>query len=111
MEYSFVTNSRFPRIATAEFIKRYIDEDKIEAVKDMTTNIKNQFVNRLNAAEWIDESTKETSINKVKHIVDVIGEHSLQFDEDLVKEFLKLSDVSVICSFFINYINWRQFYI
>lgn len=59
----------------------------------MISNIKKQFINRLKAAEWIDEGTKETGVNKVKRIVEIIAEHSLNFDEDIVKGFLKLSDV------------------
>ncbi|XP_018579477.1 neprilysin-2-like isoform X2 [Anoplophora glabripennis] len=90
--------ARFPRIAEARFIQRYINEDRIETIRDMISNIKNQFVNRLNAADWIDEGTKEAGINKVNNIVEIISQHSLDFDENILKDFLKLSDLEFTTS-------------
>ncbi|KAJ8976829.1 hypothetical protein NQ317_011825, partial [Molorchus minor] len=91
------SRNRFPRVAELEFSNVYANQEKIQHVLEMIANIEDQFIVRIEAADWIDNQTKEIAVNKVKNIVEVLGHHKLDFNKNVLDKFIGVIDVSTEC--------------
>nr|XP_023029894.1 neprilysin-1-like [Leptinotarsa decemlineata] len=82
------SKKRFPNIAEASYIKKYVNDETVQEIKTMISNIKNRFVARINGADWISKGSKVLATEKIKNVTEIIGDQNLQFDSDLLDELL-----------------------
>ncbi|KAJ8950992.1 hypothetical protein NQ318_006376 [Aromia moschata] len=102
--------ARFPHVAELEFAALYSDEEKSRNVKEIIRNVKNQFISRLEAAYWIDEETKKLAVNKVEHIVEIVGYHKLDFDQEILEKFIGTTDLEFTSDNIIDMVREKNIY-
>lgn len=77
------------------YIRKHFDEDTRLKASEMVTNIKNEFINMLEANTWMDKATKEQAKTKAKNIYVMIGYPEWLMDEAGIEKYYEKINVTI----------------
>lgn len=82
-----ILSLNLPFAIGATYVQRYLKADTKSSIVEMFNNIKEDFAGVIAEAEWIDKSTREKLLNKLKSVVPLIAYPDDGFDEHVINEF------------------------
>lgn len=82
-----VLSENLPFAVGFVYVQKYFKANMKASVVEMFNNIKDQFYEVIREAEWIDESTREKLLYKLKSIVPLIAFPDEGFNERAINEF------------------------
>lgn len=82
-----VLSNSLPFAIGAAYVDKYLKADTKASVLEMLNNIKAEFTAMLSDAKWIDESTREKLLNKLKSLVPLIADPDDGFNQSAINQF------------------------
>lgn len=92
----------------ALYVRKYFREETRRATVDMVKTIRNEFINILRDAAWLDESTREEAIKKAKSMDGHIGYPNELHDNKKLEEYYKDLELEPD-NFFMNTLQMYMF--
>lgn len=69
------------------YARKHINKKGLKDVEELVENVKTTFVDLLKDASWMDEESKNRSVDKVQSIEAIIGAPEEVFDDDIFEQF------------------------
>lgn len=82
-----VLSKNLPFAIGSIYVEEYFKASTKDSVVEMFNNIKDEFVVLITEAKWVDESTREKLLHKLKSIVPLIAVPDDGFNERAINEF------------------------
>lgn len=69
------------------YARKHINREGLKDVEELVDNVKKAFVDLLKEASWMDEESKNMSVEKVQSIEAIIGAPEEVFDDGVFEQF------------------------
>lgn len=84
---------RVPVATSALYVRRFSDENPHDFAISVTKKIRNQFIEMLKQADWMDNDSRDDSIRKVKAMKLIFGYSDELANDTLLNEYYKDLDI------------------
>lgn len=69
------------------YARKHINREGLKDVQELVENVKETFIDLLKDATWMDEESKNRSVEKVRSIEAIIGAPEEVFDDRIFEQF------------------------
>ncbi|KAK9885460.1 hypothetical protein WA026_010955 [Henosepilachna vigintioctopunctata] len=100
-------NKYFHNALVPLYVDSYLIPNTLPVIREIITNIKNEYIKMLKRSLWLNEQTKNLAIEKIKHLKQYIGYPI--WTKNLTKINYHYEKVNISSNHFYNVVNLKNF--